>query len=203
MPRRPHAASPPAPPATRVAPGASAAALPRVVETPRLSLSPWRFEDLPDLLAYATDEAWGRFLPVPRPYGEADARAFLAKVQLYDRERHATWAIREAGRAIGGISLRLFAEARIGELGYSIAPARWRQGYATEAARALIDAAFTALPQLARVRALADVRNAGSRRVLRKCGLRREGILRRNRPGRDGLIDEAWYGLLREEWGAG
>lgn len=174
--------------------------LPLVIETPRLQLSPWRFEDLNDLLAYATDPEWGRYLPVPQPYDESHARSFLASVQLYDRNQHATWAIREGGRAIGGVNLRLFEGARIGELGYSVAPTRWGRGYATEVARAVIGTAFSTIAHLERIRALADVRNAGSRRVLERCGLRLEGVLRRNRMDRDGLFDEAWYGMLRAEW---
>jgi ribosomal-protein-alanine N-acetyltransferase len=60
--------------------------------------------------------------------------------------------------------------------------------------------AFTARQQLVRVRAMADVRNVPSQRVMEKIGMTREGTLRQNRTTRGALIDEVWYGILREEW---
>ena len=97
-----------------------------------------------------------------------DAEQFLAKQVLFDRTTHATWALEREGHAIGGINVRFRDEHRIGELGYSVARRYWGQGLATEAARAVVDTAFRACPQLHRIRAWADARNAASHRVLEK-----------------------------------
>ena len=58
------------------------------------------------------------------------------------------------------------------ELGYRLYPAFWRLGLATEGARALIESAFKRL-HLDRVVATTMADNAGSWRVLEKCGMRR------------------------------
>jgi ribosomal-protein-alanine N-acetyltransferase len=52
-----------------------------------------------------------------------------------------------------------------------------------------------------RVYATADARNIASRRVMEKLGMRLEATLRMHRlDARGELLDEVWYGLLREEW---
>jgi ribosomal-protein-alanine N-acetyltransferase len=173
---------------------------PDVIKTARLVLRPWSFADLPDVLSYAVDQEWGRYLPVPRPYGEADACRFVAAQMLLDREQHASWAMRLDGRGVGGINIRFSCEFRIGEVGYSVARELWGRGLATEASAAVIAHAFEAYPQLVRVRAVADARNVGSHRVLEKTGMVREGLLRQNRLVRGELVDEVWYGVLRSEW---
>lgn len=47
--------------------------LPQVIETERLVLRPFRFEDVDDVFAYASNEEWGRYLPVPYPYERVHA----------------------------------------------------------------------------------------------------------------------------------
>ncbi|MBQ5793612.1 MAG: GNAT family N-acetyltransferase, partial [Clostridia bacterium] len=53
----------------------------------------------------------------------------------------------------------------------------WRQGYATEICRALMDYSFAHL-QVHRVNALCNPENLGSRRMLEACGLRLEAHFR-------------------------
>jgi RimJ/RimL family protein N-acetyltransferase len=177
-------------------------ACPEVIATERLELRPWTFEDLPATLDYSLDGQWGRFLPVPAPYHDVDARRFIAAQILLDRRQHASWSIHHQGRSIGGINIRFFHDHRIAELGYSIGRPWWGHGFATEAVRALVSAAFETYGRLARVRAMADARNAASLRVMEKAGFTREGLLRQNRVNRDELFDEVWCGLLRAEWEA-
>ena len=173
-----------------------------VIATERLTLRPFAFEDLSDVVAYATDEEWGRFLPLPSTYTEADARRFLAVQLLLDWREHPSWAIVHEGRVVGGINMRFSAAFRIGEIGYSVARPLWGRGLVSEATRTVVDAAFERIRELDRVRAMADVRNCGSLRVLEKTGFRREGVLRANRYVRDVAVDEVWCGLLRSEWEA-
>jgi [ribosomal protein S5]-alanine N-acetyltransferase len=56
------------------------------------------------------------------------------------------------------------------ELGYTVARAAWGRGYATEAARALVEHAFGALG-VPRVVAQVEPANTGSRHVLEKLGM--------------------------------
>jgi RimJ/RimL family protein N-acetyltransferase len=82
----------------------------------------------------------------------------------------------EEDRPIGAISCRV--EQHAAEFGFFIHRAHWRNGYATEAARAIVDWAMS-VPTIWRVWATCDVENTGSARVLEKAGLAREGTLRR------------------------
>ena len=176
--------------------------LPATLASTRLLLRPWRQDDVDAVLSHAADAEWSRFLPVPVPYARSDAEAFVATQLALDRARNPSWAITRDGALVGGINIRLDPAHRTGELGYSVAREAWGQGIATEALRAVLDAAFVTLPWLDRVRAMADLRNLASQRVMEKNGMQREGVLRRNRVVRGEAVDEAWYGLLREEWQA-
>jgi RimJ/RimL family protein N-acetyltransferase len=75
---------------------------------------------------------------------------------------------------------------RSASMGYCLAEAAWGHGYATEAARALLQWAFDTL-DLNRVQAETDTRNVASARVLEKLGFIREGPEGRLRPQRRGV----------------
>jgi len=59
----------------------------------------------------------------------------------------------------------------VAELGYWLTPSAWGRGYATEAARAVVDMARHALP-VRRIEARHHLDNLPSRRVLEKLGFR-------------------------------
>ena len=176
--------------------------VPDVIRTARAILRPVQPSDIDDTLEYATDPEWSRYLiALPASsYTRADAEQFVASQALLDREVRPSWAIEFQGRAVGGVNVRFLHEHRVGELGYSLAPRLWGQGLVVEAVRAVISASFSAYPQLERFRATTDARNAQSLRVMEKLGMKREGLLRRDRLFRGQLVDEVVCGLLRSEW---
>jgi ribosomal-protein-alanine N-acetyltransferase len=161
-----------------------------------------RLTDVADVFAYASDPEWGRYLPVPQPYGLSDAERFCATSLLTDRNERPGWGISLSGRIVGGVNLRFFEEHRIAEVGYSIARHLWGNGYTAEATQAVVAAAFAANTNLARVRAHADARNRASIRVMEKLGMTHEGTLRCNRFLHGELIDEVCYAILKHEWDA-
>jgi [ribosomal protein S5]-alanine N-acetyltransferase len=174
--------------------------LAEVIKTGRLILRPWALVDAADVFAYAADEEWGRYLPVPSPYTEPDAEQFVARQISLDRQEEFGWAMEHDGRVVGGINLRLFSEGLIAEVDYAVARPFWGRGLATEAALAILDSAFRTFQELTRVRSMVDARNLASARVLEKLGMKREGLLRSNRFERGEAVDELWYGILRREW---
>jgi ribosomal-protein-alanine N-acetyltransferase len=175
--------------------------LPSEIQTERLLLRPFRLDDVDDVLAYARDPEWSRYLRLlPSPYEREDAERFVAGRLLLDPTTHPAWAIALDGRVIGGVNLRFAFEHRSVEIGYSVARARWGRGVGTEAVRAVVDAAFATHHDLNRLWARADIRNVGSQRVMEKVGMTREGVLRENRVERGEAIDEAWFSILRNEW---
>jgi RimJ/RimL family protein N-acetyltransferase len=110
---------------------------------------------------------------IPHPYGLADARAFLAQVNRDPSEP--SFAITLAdGTIIGGCGIHVLSGGAP-ELGYWIGVPYWGHGYATEAARALLDHAFGELRH-ERLLGRARVSNPASRRVQEKCGFQWTGV---------------------------
>lgn len=175
------------------------AQMPEIILTARLRLRPLRLADVREVFEYAKDPAWALFLPVPQPYEERHAEEFIAGRILAPWHESPHWALECEGAVVGGQGLRIDAQHRRAEIGYSLAPRLWGRGLTTEAAGAIIDAAFQEA-ELEKIVCRADVRNLASIRVMEKLGMRREGTLRRNRLHRGEFVDDAVYGLLREEW---
>lgn len=55
--------------------------LPRCIVGDRFTLRPHRMADIDDVLSYADDTEWSRFLTAPSPYGRQDAVDFLELVR--------------------------------------------------------------------------------------------------------------------------
>ena len=85
------------------------------------------------------------------------------------------------------------------ELGFLLEPGFWGQGYATEAAAAVVSYGFECL-ELNRIYARHLVSNPASGRVLTKLGMRQEGLLRGSVRKEKGVEDAVLTALLREEW---
>lgn len=173
-----------------------------VLQTEHLTLRRFRLTDVDDVLAFANDEEWQRFLPpLPYPYERVHGEQFVAESFLRDWKSKPAFAIVLDDTMIGEINLRVNKRHQNAEMGYAIARKLWGRGYATEAARAVVNWAFEALC-LAKIHAVAIVDNERSWRVMERVGMTREGVLRSEVPGRDSSQrhDMVYYGILREEW---
>ncbi len=71
-------------------------------------------------------------------------------------------------------------------------------GYATEAAQAMLHNGFSTM-SLHRIIATCQPENVPSWRVMEKLGMRREGFFKKCIPSEEGLWDEYYYAILREE----
>jgi RimJ/RimL family protein N-acetyltransferase len=108
---------------------------------------------------------------IPYPYSGEDAEQFIAAVNRQDGE--VAFLITLDDALIGGCGV---AQSGSGpELGYWVGVPFWGQGFATEAARAVIDYAFGVLGH-EELEAGARVSNPASRRVLEKCGFQWTGV---------------------------
>ncbi len=174
--------------------------LPRTIRTARLVLRPWTLDDAADVLAYAADPAWARFVPVPQPYQRVHAEQFVARQVSSDWRTDPTWAIEVHGRASGGVDMAIAQEHRRAVLGYGLARRCWGRGYMTEAVRAVIDAAFASAPALVRVASSAIAGNRASTRVMEKAGMTYEGTRRQYVVHRGCSVDMRSYAVLRSEW---
>jgi RimJ/RimL family protein N-acetyltransferase len=148
-----------------------------VLVTQRLVMRSPHEDDITALVQLADNRHVAQMLArMPHPYGEAEARAFIAMCQR--RQPGATYALTlagpgpETGTFVGCAGLN--AKDRGLELGYWIGEPYWRQGFATEAAHALVDLAFRAT-RIAVLHVSARVINPASRRVIHKCGFQYAG----------------------------
>jgi len=171
--------------------------------TARLRLRPFTDADADALFALHSNAYVLRYWDAP-PWNErARAGRFIAAcLQMADEGTGARLAVDRSsdGAFIGWCSLtRYNPDYRSASLGYCLDDAAWGHGYATEAARALLQWAFDTL-DLNRVQAETDTRNTASARVLEKIGFVREGTLREDCVV-NGETSDSWvYGLIRREW---
>jgi RimJ/RimL family protein N-acetyltransferase len=156
------------------------------IRSERLFLRPGWPEEWAELHAAINDERVIRNLArAPWPYTADDAKAFLALPAERMLPRFViTLPTSDGAKLIGAAGLTL-DEGEV-NLGYWIARPHWGQGYATEAARALLSQA-RALGHT-RIAAHHFVDNPCSGRVLRKVGFARTGERRiRYSAGRQGV----------------
>ena len=173
------------------------------LRTVRLRLRPFNDEDTDGIFALQSNAYVLRYWDAPPWTERAQAERFIARSPELAEEGTAMRLAADRlsdGAFIGWCSLnRWNPEYRSASLGYCLAEAAWGQGYATEAARALLRWAFDTL-DLNRVQSEADTRNAASGRVLEKLGFVREGTLREDCVV-NGDVSDSWvYGLLRRDW---
>jgi RimJ/RimL family protein N-acetyltransferase len=174
------------------------------IGTERLLLRPFTAADVPALHRYQSLPDVCRFLPYePRTLERvaqvvADARAALdepGNIQLAVERR-------SDGALVGDVILMWRSrEHRSGEIGYVFDPAFAGNGYATEAARALLALAFGEF-ELRRVVARIDARNEASAAVLRRIGMRQEAYFVQNEWFKGEWADEVNFALLASEWRA-
>lgn len=146
------------------------------IRSERLFLRPGWPEEWEDLLALIDDEDVVRNLArAPWPYTAEDAKTFAAR--QHDRllpNFFVTLPGADGARLIGSVGLSRDGDDI--ELGYWIGRPFWGQGYATEAARAVLSLAKALGHQ--RLVASHFVDNPASGRVLRKLGFCPTGVVR-------------------------
>ena len=144
------------------------------IATERLVLRRPQDGDVADIAALADNRRIAEMLArMPYPYGEAEARSFVAMAQS-KVAGGAVFAVTQAetGTFVGCAGLNV--KERGLELGYWIGEPHWKRGYATEAAHALVDLAFRATG-ITVLHASCRVINPASRRVIHKCGFQYAG----------------------------
>ncbi|MCB9765174.1 MAG: GNAT family N-acetyltransferase [Alphaproteobacteria bacterium] len=153
-------------------------AFPSTLRTPRLRLSAWRLEDVEALRAAldASDAHLRPWIPFmraePRSIEQTRSRVagFIAFFVAGQHFRYAVWR-QPDGALVGEVMLLGRAGPHALEVGYWLHSAHTGQGYAIEAVRALVDAAFTH-PDIEALRFRCDVRNTPSNALPRKLGAR-------------------------------
>lgn len=172
--------------------------------TEHLRLREFQMEDWQAVLAYQRDPLYLQFYPWNKRNGQ-EVRNFIR--MFTDQQAHIprikfqlAVTLRETGVLIGNVGIRMEMEGRsIADMGYEITPEHWGNGFATEAAGAMLRFGFEEL-SLHRIWAQCIADNVGSWRVMEKIGMKREGQFVRNEWFKDRWWNTLVYGILVEDW---
>jgi RimJ/RimL family protein N-acetyltransferase len=171
--------------------------------TKRLILRRYTHDDLSDVLEFAsqpsvarvtsgnidaTEEGVGRYIELQNSY------------QPFEKDKVFDLAIerKEDGVVIGLLGF-ICRDHLQGEIGWALGVEYRGQGYATEAARALIAYGFKSL-DLHRIHADTSIGNTASWRLMERLGMKREAHLREVVYQEGKWLDRYIYGVLADEW---
>lgn len=177
------------------------------VRTGRLLLRPLTTADAAALLAYRSRPDVCRYVPFEPMTAEvihARLASHWAATDLTAEGQALTLGVEVADTGVLVGDVVLFWHSRQhagGEIGYVLHPAFGGQGYATEAAHALLGLGFDELG-LHRIVARIDERNEPSARVARRLGMRQEARLVRNEFFKGGWSTELGFAMLADDWPA-
>ena len=176
------------------------------IETNRLLLREFSVADWPAVLAYHDDPLYLRYYPQTEETEEG-AKEFVQMFlsQQAEQPRHKfqlAMILKSEGKLIGNVGIRVNdPEQGEANIGYELGSVYWGNGYATEAAHAIVSFGFESL-NLHRVWSWCVAQNIGSARVMEKIGMTHEGRLHEREFIKGEWRDHLIYAVLREEWKA-
>ncbi len=173
------------------------------IRTERLVLRKFTQNDFEDVFQnYGSDPLVNRYISYA-PCAEIESAKGFIGMHLDQYEKNPSfygWALTVDNEVIGSIGLfNVSDETDQAELGYSIGSRWWKKGYATEAAKAVIDFAFDTVG-FHRIYASHHFENTASGHVLEKIGMQYEGTLRDGQKNADGTYaDLKLYAVLKQD----
>ncbi len=144
-----------------------------VPATARLFLRELQIDDLDDLAAILGDALAMRYYP--HPLSRSETREWIVRNRArYAADGHGLWAVvlKATGELVGdcGLTIQTVEDVPELEVGYHIKRGHWRRGFATEAALACRDFAFTTLDR-DRLICISSPGNNASQGVAKKLGM--------------------------------
>lgn len=174
-----------------------------MIQTQRLIIRHFRAEDFSGLFDYLSNPEVYRFEP-----GDSITLEEAKTLAAQRAESSEFWAValKETDQIIGHLYFHQIEPQALKtwELGYIFNPAYQHQGYAAEAAGALVRYGF-AKWEIHRVVAYCNPKNTASWKLMERIGMRREGYLRKNIFFQTDVVDEPiWldtlaYAILEED----
>lgn len=153
-------------------------AIPPELETPRLSLRRFAFDDAPSVVELLTQPSFLQNIGDRGVRDVADAHRYLREgpMAMYEKHGFGLWRVarREDDTFVGMCGLLKRDALPDVDVGYAFLPPFWGQGYAFEAAKAVLELGVERFG-LTRIVGVVSEHNAGSIRVLEKLGMRFEG----------------------------
>ncbi|AEV86221.1 GCN5 family acetyltransferase [Actinoplanes sp. SE50] len=174
-----------------------------LLATERLILRRFRAADAAAFAEYRSDPDVARYQSwdAPFPLNKADVAVRNFAASSPDQPGWFQYAIEHTSERvlIGDVAVRLHDNLRQAEIGFTLATAYQKMGYATEAVSAVLDRLFR-LQGLHRVMGECDARNVASAALMERLGFTREGLLRQQTFIKGEWTDDLLYGILAPEW---
>ena len=173
------------------------------LETKRLILRRITMRDAKDIFAYSKDEEVARHVLWSAQKDISEAKEYCRfMMKRYRCDQPSSWGIIEKAtdRLVGTIGYMDFNEDNATvEVGYSLARWMWNGGYMTEALSRVIAYTFDAM-DINRIEAQHELDNPSSGRVMDKCGMLKEGVMRQRLYNKGRYVDVALYAILKEDY---
>lgn len=173
------------------------------LETERLILRRITMRDAKDIFAYSKDPEVARHVLWSAQKDLSEAKDYCRfMIRRYHSDQPSSWGIIEKAtdRLVGTIGYMDYNEENNSvEIGYSLARWLWNGGYMTEALKRVIEYTFTAM-EINRIEAQHELDNPSSGRVMEKCGMIKEGILRQRLCNKGKYVDVALYAILQSDY---
>ena len=170
------------------------------IETDRLLMRRMTMKDAPDIFEYSRDPEVARHVLWSAQKQLSEAKEYVRfMLRRYRDDLPSSWGIidKASGKLIGTIGYMDHSEDNASvEIGYSLAKRMWGKGLMTEALRAVIDYTFEEM-EINRIEAQHEIENPSSGRVMEKCGMMQEGVLRQRLYNKGRFVDVALYSILR------
>lgn len=168
------------------------------LHTRRLTIRPFVPADWQAVYTYTANPSVMTYIP-EGIFSDVQAQTFVQQ-QIGEQAQAVAVLLASDELLIGHILFHVWFAPQTYEIGWVFNPGYYRQGYATEAARALLDYGFETL-QAHRIIATCQPENPASYRVMEKLGMRREGHFQQCIARGSGVWwDEYFYAILRTEW---
>lgn len=175
-----------------------------ILTTERLLLREFVESDWEAVLAYQQDPLYLRYNEWTSRSAE-EVRQFIQMFLNHQKQVprikfQFAITLKSTGKLIGNCGVRRDSpEAREADMGYELDSNYWGNGYATEAARAVLDFGFSHM-KVERVSAWCVTDNIGSARVLEKIGMHIERRMREHQYFKGRWWDTLSYAIRFEEW---
>ena len=169
--------------------------------TERLYLRPWKKSDIPAMIEMFNDKSINKFIyRAPYPYKRKDALEFFNKYSKQKENKAFAIFRKEDNVLLGGITLKdIDKQLMSAGIGYSLHRKYRNKGYMTEAAKRILKYGFVIL-KLNRIEIRCAKDNKASKKVIKKLGAKKEGILREECLVNGKPHDYLVHSILRKEY---
>lgn len=173
------------------------------LKTARLVLRRFKKDDASSIYNNWASDPWVTRHLSWKTHSDINVSKTILKMWLdnYDEPEFYQWAIDFENNIVGSISLINIDNINENcEIGYCIGRDCWNKGVVTEATSEVIRYAFEEVG-FQRITGRHHIDNPASGRVMEKCGMQYEGILRKIIKNNKGeLVDAKYYSILKEEY---